>query len=333
MPRLRIDELERLAAAALERAGASADAAMVTARALVDAEARGLSSHGLPRVSQYAGHLRSGRVDGQAQPVVVQSAGIVVDAADGLAFPACQLAVAVAMARTQLNGMALAAVRNSHHCGVLSYHLRPVAEAGLIGLAMTNSPAAIPAWEGKRPLFGTNPIAAIFPRKGAAPLVVDLSLSAVARGKLMVAAKENKPIPLGWAVDAQGNPTTDAQQGLAGMMLAMGGVKGVALALVVELLCTTLTGSRLGFEADSFFTDQGNRARIGQVFIAIDPAGYSGAAVYAERLETLLAAMLEDDAVRLPGTRGDKLFAQAQADGIEISQELLQQLQQLAGES
>jgi (2R)-3-sulfolactate dehydrogenase (NADP+) len=99
---------------------------------------------------------------------------------------------------------------------------------------------------------------------------------------------------------------------------------------VVELLCAALTGSRLGFEADSFFSDQGNRARIGQVFIAIDPAAYSGAEVYAERIETLLAAMLQDESVRLPGTRGDKLFAQAEADGIEVGQDLFDQLRQLA---
>jgi (2R)-3-sulfolactate dehydrogenase (NADP+) len=299
---------------------------------LVDAEARGMASHGLARVAQYAGHLRSGRVDGKAWPKPVLTSGaVVVDAADGLAFPACHFAAVTATSKARFAGIAMVVVRNSHHCGVLSYHLRPMAEAGQIGLAMTNSPAAIPAWEGKRPLFGTNPIAAIFPRNDAAPLVIDLSLSAVARGKLMVAAKEDKPIPLGWAVDSSGAPTTDAKQGLAGMMLAMGGVKGAALAMVVELLCTTLTGSRLGFEADSFFSDQGNRARIAQVFIAIDPASFSGAEVYAERLETLIAAMLADDAVRLPGTRGDKLFAQAQSDGIEISPELLDQLQQLAG--
>src|SRR5205085_4008699 len=167
--------------------------------------------HGVSRVPQYAAHLANGRADGNARPTIVRDKGgaLLVDAACGLAFPACALAVDRSIERARELGVSFAAVTNSHHFGVAAYHLEPVAAAGFVGIAMGNSPAAMPAAGGKRALFGTNPVAAIFPRERGAPLLVDLSLSEVARGKLMVAAKEGKSIPLGWALDAEGNPTTD----------------------------------------------------------------------------------------------------------------------------
>jgi len=191
-----------------------------------------------------------------------------------------------------------------------------------------NSPAAMPAWGGKRALFGTNPIAAAFPRRGQAPVVIDLSLSEVARGKLMTAARDNKPIPLGWALDAEGNPTTDPKAGLAGSMLPMGGVKGAMLAMVVELLACALTGAHFGFEADSFFTEEGNQARIGQAFLAIDPDALAGREAYLDRVETLISAMLVDEGVRVPGDRRQRLQEQAREQGVEIPDSLLAQLRE-----
>jgi (2R)-3-sulfolactate dehydrogenase (NADP+) len=189
----------------------------------------------------------------------------------------------------------------------------------------------MPAAGGRRALFGTNPIAAMFPRRDALPLTIDLSLSEVARGKVMVAAREGRPIPLGWALDAQGQPTTDANAALAGSMLALGGTKGAMLALTVELLVTALTGAALGFEASSFFVDEGNRPRVGQAFIVVDPDALAGTDVYFERVETLIRAMLEDPGVRLPGERRDALRDRAARDGVEIPGALHRQLQALAG--
>ena len=332
MPTLAMNELEDLVARGLVRAGAGDAMARVTAEALVAAEAEGLSSHGLFRAAQYAGHLKSGRADGTAEPRVIaqRSAACLVDAGDGLAFPACALAVREAIGRARICGTAFAGVTRSHHFGVAAWHLAPVAEAGMVGLAFGNSPAAMPAWGGRRPIFGTNPVAAVFPRRAAPALVIDLSLSEVARGKLMVAAKAGKPIPTGWALDREGQPTTDAQAGLDGMMLPAGGVKGAMLALVVELLCCALTGAAFGFEADSFLAESGNRPRIGQAFIAIDPGALAGVEVFHERLELLVATMLADDAVRLPGVRRQQLLARARTEGIEVALPMLAQLTSLA---
>jgi (2R)-3-sulfolactate dehydrogenase (NADP+) len=279
-------------------------------------------------VPQYPAHLRLGRVDGSAVPQVARAKGgaVLVDGADGLAFPACALAVSEAIARARSHGVAFAGVTNSHHFGVAAGHLEPVAAAGMVGLAFGNSPSAMPAWGGKRAIFGTNPIAAAFPRRNAPPLVIDLSLSEVARGKVMVAAREGKPIPLGWALDRDGNPTTDAKRALEGMMLPAGGVKGAMLALVVELLCCALTGAHMGFEADTFFVDAGNRPKIGQAFLVIDPGALAGHDVFDERIETLVKTMLRDEEVRLPGARRDALAAKAAREGVEVPQPLLDQL-------
>jgi (2R)-3-sulfolactate dehydrogenase (NADP+) len=332
MPLHSFDDLLTLTTRALQQAGASQAQAAPTALALVSAEAQGLASHGLSRVPMYAGHLAAGRVLGHAQPrLQAQRAGaVLVDAGNGFAFPACAMAVAEAVARARVCGIAIGAVTNSHHFGAASYHLEPAAAAGMVGLAFGNSPAAMPAAGGLRPIFGTNPLAAVFPRLGDLPVSIDLSLSEVARGKLMVAAKKGEAIPLGWALDAQGQPTTDPARGLEGSMLPMGGTKGAMLALMVELLVTSLTGAHFGAEADSFFVQEGNQPRLGQVFIVIDPGALAGAVVYAERIEALIHAMLVDEGVRLPGYRRWGLAERSRQQGIDVADAVLAPIQALA---
>ena len=319
------EEINSLVQSALIHAGASPSQAQATAEALVFAEACGLPSHGLSRVSMYVSHLKAGRVIGNAEPVIKNQrpSAVLIDAGNGFAFPACRMAVDQAMDKARQHGIAIAAVTNSHHFGMAAYHLDPVAGAGMVGIACGNSPAAMPAAGGKRAIFGTNPIAAIFPRTGHPPVSVDLSLSEVARGKLMVAADRGESIPLGWALDQDGNPTTDPNKGLTGSMLAVGGTKGAMLALVVELLVTTLTGAHFGAEADTFFKPEGNQPQLGQVFIVIDPKALGGDAVYAERIEALLTAMLSDEGVRLPGQRRIQLLEAAKQTGLNVPQSVL----------
>ncbi len=319
----------------LSHCGAHPGMAAATARALVQAEAQGIASHGLSRVPQYATHLKNGRANGQAVAQVARRKGaaLLVDARQGLAFEACELAVREAVSVAREMGVCFVGVSNSHHCGVLVDHLRPVAQAGYVGMAFANSPSAMPVAGGRHAIMGTNPIAAIFPRQGYDPLMIDLSLSEVARGKLMVAAKEGRSIPLGWALDAQGQPTTDPQAGMAGSMLPVGAAtspKGAMLALVVELLVTAVIGAQFGFEASSFFVDEGNAPRIGQAFLVIDPGALSGSASYFERIEVLIREMLVDEGVRLAGARRLALERAAAEQGVKIPDALMAQLQALA---
>lgn len=305
--------------------------AEATAAACVAAEAMGQGGHGLSRIPQYAMLLRVGRADGAAEPRIVREKGgaCLISAGNGLAYPACALAVHEVVARARAHGVAVAGVTDSHHSGVSGLHVAAIAEAGLVGLMFTNSPAAMPVPGGRRPLLGTNPIAAAFPCPGADPIVIDLALSATARGKIMLAAKQGRPIPEGWALDAQGNPTTDAQAALTGTMLAMGGDRGLALALMVELLAVALTGAAFGFEADSFFREEGNRPRMGQLLLAIDPGALAGGEVYAARLGALAAAMAAEPGLRLPGARRLAARRRAETEGIEVPDALWAEIERL----
>ena len=330
--RISATELAMLAEAALLRAGVTPQSAEATTKALIYADLHGLASHGVARLPMYVAQLRNGRVDPTAVPVIVRDKGatFLVDAADGLAFGACELAIATAIERAATYGCATASVVRSHHFGAGAFHLEAVGAAGMVGLAFSNAPASMPAWGGHKALFGTNPVAAVFPRANGRPLTIDLSLSQVARGKIMVAARDGKPSPEGWATTAAGEPTTDPRAALEGMMLPFGGAKGAMLALMVELLAAALSGAQFGAEAGSFLTADGARSRIGHLFWLIDPAALAGTNAYLERIETLTALMLEDAEVRMPGYRRHRLAERAARDGIVIPAALLEELRGLA---
>jgi len=323
--------LVRLASTALKRAGANDRMAEAAARHLVHAEEHGLPTHGMSRVPFYCGMLRNGRADGQAQPsMVTERAGVcLIDNCDGLPYVSAQWAIEELIQRARRNGIAFAGIRNSAHVGVMGIHLLPVAQAGMVGFAFTNSPAAIPAWGGKKALFGTNPVAAVFPRKGQDPLIIDLAMTTVVRGRIMMAMRKGERIPEGWALGADGKPTTDPKEAIErGSLFPIGGAKGAMLALMFELVCAALTGSAIGTEADSFFAEEGNRPRIGQAFIAIDPGALAGIEKFSERVETVVRTMQSDPEVRLPGARR---FASAVAakKGIEVPDELIAQIEKL----
>jgi (2R)-3-sulfolactate dehydrogenase (NADP+) len=326
--------LFQLARTALERAGANARMAEAAARHLVAAEEQGLPTHGMSRVPFYCGMLRKSRADGAAEPSLVsdRAGACLIDNHDGLPYVSVQWAVDEVIQRARRNGIGFSGIRNSAHVGVLGVHLLPVARAGLVGFAFTNSPAAIPPWGGKKPLFGTNPIAAVFPRgDDEQPLVIDLALTTVVRGRIMMAMRKGERIPEGWALDRNGRPTTDPKEAIEhGSLFPIGGAKGAMLALMFELICAALTGSAIGPEADSFFSDEGNRPRIGQAFIAIDPGALAGNAKYLERVETVVRTMLADAEVRLPGARRFAAERSARSQGIEIPDELLAQIEKLA---
>ena len=333
MSRLSIAALTSLAVRALRASGASQSQARSTARYLVAADAQGLGTHGIARVPTYCAHLRSGRAKGSAVPRVIRDAGAacLIDADTGLGFEPCELAIEQAVVRARSTGIAFSAVTNSHHCGALGILLESVAGQGMAGLAFSTAPAAIPPWGGTRALFGTNPVAAIFPRRSAPPIVVDLSLTQVTRGQIMLLQKEGRPIPEGWGMDSEGRPTTDADKILFGGSLhAVGGLKGTMLALAVELLCCALTGAMLSHQLESLHLAEGTPLKLGQAFIVFDPGSLAGTDVYSDRVEALVAAMLAEEGVRLPGDRRHRLAAQAATDGIEVSDALLTELEGLA---
>jgi len=326
-------DLEALIARAMEACNTGAPNARSVARALTQAEIDGQRGHGLSRVPSYGGQAKSGKVDGHAVPEAKQTqpGSLMVDAKHGFAFPAFDLAIACLPDMAKASGIAAAGFTRSHHAGVIGHHVEKLAEAGLVALAFGNTPKAMAPWGGRQPLYGTNPIGFAVPHRGHPPIVVDMALSQVARGKILTAAQKGEPIPEGWAVDENGKPTTDAEAALSGALQPIGGAKGAALALMVEVLAVALTGARFGFEASSFFDADGPPPGVGQFLIAIDPAAFGGADVFADRMGAL-ARMIEGDGnARLPGSRRIALREMAAREGIAVDAKLLAEVREIAG--
>jgi (2R)-3-sulfolactate dehydrogenase (NADP+) len=199
-----------------------------------------------------------------------------------------------------------------------------------VGLLFANTPQAIAPAGGTAPLFGTNPIAFAAPRRDAPPLVIDLSLSKVARGKIMAAKKRGEPIPEGWALDAAGAPTTDPDAALGGMLIPMGDAKGAALALMVEIIAATLTGANYSFEATSFFDAEGAQPGVGQLILAFR-AGAGARGAFTDRLETLMDAIAAQTGARAPGERRLAARAEAAARGLRAPAHLLEEIARATG--
>lgn len=325
-------DAERLAAAALTRAGVAENAARSTARALVAAERDGQKGHGLSRVSSYVEQVRCGKVKTDAAPAArrLSPAATLIDAAHGFAYPAIDLAIEELSALARTSVIALAAIRRSHHFGQAGAHVERLAEKGLVAFLFGNSPKAMAFWGGRAPMIGTNPVAFAAPLPDGPPLVVDLALSVAARGKVMAAKKAGEKIPADWAFDAEGRPTTDPAEALKGSMAPVGGAKGAGLALMIEVVAAAVTASNFGFEASSFLDGEGPPPDVGQALIAIDPDPLSNGA-YASRMARLVAAMAAEEGVRMPGATRLRNRAAAAKEGLMIAPALMAELTALAG--
>lgn len=320
---LSIGEAIRLTAATFETAGASPKMAASTAEALIAAEIDGQAGHGLSRLPSYAAQLRTGKVDGQAEPVATRErpATLRIDVGNGLAYPALDLVVETLPGLAREFGIAAAGLYHSHHIGQAGRTAERLAEKGVLALVLSNTPPAMALPGGTKPMLGTDPVAFAAPMPGRDPLVIDLSLSQVPRAKIMAAAKKGEPIPPGWATDSAGNPTTDAGAALTGALTPIGGTKGAVLAVMVEILCASLAGGRFGWQTTSFFEAEGPPPAIGQMIVAFAPAGFTGDG-FAAGMRELAAAFAAEEGLRLPGDRRLERRLKARSRGIEIEESL-----------
>jgi (2R)-3-sulfolactate dehydrogenase (NADP+) len=311
---LTLGEARRLATDLLVDAGLPADRARTTSDAVTVADVWGLGSHGLLRLPYYLDRTVAGGYPAAAELRTVVDTGplVVLDGGGGLGHWQLDRAARTAVARAREHGVALVAVGNSGHCGALAVYLLPVVETGLAGVVLSDGPPVMPAWGGTRPLLSTSPLAAGFP--GAErPVLVDMALAAVARGKVAAKAAAGEPLLEGWAYDAAGRPTTDAAAALQGMLAPLGGPKGYALALVVELLTGGLVGPALSADVTDIFDASRNAEpqRIAHVVLAIDPArtDAGGDPAAAQQRMDDLARRLTASGGRVPGSgrtlRGD----------------------------
>ena len=326
----KLDELYDLSTRILMAVGTSESQADAVANALVAADADGVASHGVSRLPGYADQVASGKIAGQAIPLLEKpaKAAVRVDAAHGFAYPAMELGLTHALELVRETGIVGVSIANSHHAGMAGRPVEAMASFGMVALGFVNSPAAIAPWGGTAALFGTNPIAFACPNGDNPPIVVDLALSKVARGKIKLAADAGKPIPDDWALDGEGQPTTDAGAAMSGSLLPMGDARGAALVLAVEILAATLTASNYGFEASSFFEAEGPPPGVGQFFIVMDPAAFAGSAeAFTARMAALMTAYMDQPGTRLPGARRHENRAKAEAEGVDIPDALIASLE------
>ena len=319
--RIPFDELVSLLTQVFRRHGTSETAADVLARNCASAQRDGSDSHGVFRMPGYLSTLASGWVDGHAQPVVEDCAPgfVAVDAGNGFAQPALEAGRELLLEKVRQNGIALMAIRNSHHFAALWPDVEPFARQGLVALALVNSMACVVPAGGRKPLFGTNPISFAAPRTGHDPLVFDLATSAIAHGDVQIAAKEGKTLPEGYGVDADGQPTCDPGKILdGGALLPFGGYKGSALSMMVELMAAALTGGNFSFEFDWSDHPGAKTPWTGELLIVIDPARGAGSN-FADRTETLVQAMVGVGQTRQPGDRRYRQRAESQRLGVAIT--------------
>ncbi|MBO6578447.1 MAG: Ldh family oxidoreductase [Thalassospira sp.] len=329
--KISVKDAHALVCETLMRCNVRADNAASVATALVTAEASGQGGHGFRRVPAYSAQAKVGKVDGMISPIFEKpTPGVLrIDAQHGFAYPALDLMMdhLPDMARTQ--GIAIAAIHRSHHAGVMGLTVERLAEKGLAAMMFANAPAAMAAWGGRRPMFGTNPIAFGVPVGDAGdPIIIDLALSKVARGKIMAAKQKGVAIPDDWALDVDGNPTTDAVKAIDGTMIPAGGVKGAALAMMVELLAAGLTGAQFGHQSSSLFDDKGAPPALGQLIIAIDPKATGGVGVM-DHLAYIANEIAAEEGVRLPGRRGKQARALAEAEGLEVEDDVMETISQI----
>jgi LDH2 family malate/lactate/ureidoglycolate dehydrogenase len=300
-----------------------ADGAVV-ADSLVAAELEGQPSHGLLRLPFLLDRLRAGLINPRPAFRVTgdRPAAVVLDADNGLGPLAGVRAVDLSVERARETGAGIVAVRRSNHLGSLGFYLRRATAGGAIALAFTNTPPAMPPPGGRTPYLGTNPIAAGFPTSRD-PVIVDMATSQVARGHILQAARVGEPIPEGWAVDAEGLPTTDPRAAIEGSLLPLGGTKGFALALLVEVLSGVLSGAAVGPEVVGTFVPADRESNVGHCFLALDPEALAPG--FAARMDRL-AADLRELGGRAPGDRRHAERARRLLEGVELSPELLAEL-------
>lgn len=325
-------DMRQQALAILAAEGVPPSQARTQVDLLVDAELRGLPSHGILRLERLVNRIRNGVAD----PVAtgkhhwLGSAYLRVDGEGGLGPVVALAAIEALKPRVGDAGLAIAAIANSNHIGALSWYAEQIAASGLVAIVLTTSEALVHPWGGYSAMLGTNPIAIGVPTAGK-PFVMDMATGIVSMGKIHDHANRREPIPAGWALDADGLPTTDAERAKGGAISPMAGGKGYALGLAFELLVSALTGAALGTAVKGTL-DAVNPANKGDVFILIDPAAGQGAAIsaYLDALRALPPAA-GFDRVLVPGDRSDATKADRLQNGIPVADEVWTRLLALTG--
>jgi LDH2 family malate/lactate/ureidoglycolate dehydrogenase len=330
------EALENLVAQLASGMGVPAADAALFAEVLVDADLHGVSTHGVSRLNIYLKRIDKGLIDPKAVLKIDREMGSVLsfDAGNGLGQVQARKALDLLIPIARKNGVATATIRNSQHFGALSWYCNYAAGKQLVLLAMTNCEPAMSPEGGYEAFFGTNPIAASFPTGKGFPIKIDLATAGVARGNIIAAQKKGQPIPLGWALDPDGNPTTDASQALLGTVLTMAGHKGYALALMVELFSGVLSGSAIGPEVGSMYKNLDRKQDVGHFFCLLNIEAFLDYPEFLRRIDDTIDRIKATkkrpgvDEILVPGERSARKARMNSAEGVPVSDETIAEIEQ-----
>lgn len=337
-----VDSLRRFVFSAAGKAGLDQADASLLVEALVEADLRGVGTHGVYRLPAYLRAVTSGTIN--ASPVLRRVSGRgavqVLDGDNGLGVVVGQLAMREAVEGARNLGIGMVAVRNSNHAGMLAAHTLVAARLGFAGYFVSNAAALMPAFGGQTPVLSNGPFSYAFPTAGE-PIVLDMACSAVARGKIRLAAERGETIPKGWALDRDGRPASDAQAAMHGVVLPMAGHKGYAMAVVNDILSAVLPGAQLSFDVPRAFLEPGATALdswgIGHLAMAVDVEAFGERVDYLSKMTRLVDELRSSEAqvgqqVLLPGDPEMHARRRAMADGVRLPKETLRLLDAYAGE-
>jgi LDH2 family malate/lactate/ureidoglycolate dehydrogenase len=327
-------ELGEFSAALFRAAGVPRHVAQVVADGLVCADLRGVDSHGVLRLPIYLRRVAGKMLAVDAEPTVDRDEGgiVVLDGHNNFGSYVGQAAIKIALERTRIHGLAWVGVRGSNHFGTAAFFAEQAIAAGFGVIVMSNASQTMPPTGGMRPFIGTNPLAIAFPVRSGAPFLLDMATSHVARGKIISAADKGETIPLGWAIDANGRPTTDANAALVGAVLPVGGAKGSGLSMAIDIFCGVLTGAGYGPSVRNMYEDWAHPQNVGHAFLVIDIGKFMPLDRFTERLRdyvALLKAEPKADGVAEILYAGEceyRLAASRRVHGIVLSDALSKQL-------
>ena len=335
MTRYSPQEIKCLAEALSVRVGVSSADAAIFSSALVDADLHGVGTHGISRLNIYLQRIQKGLIDPRAALMVERKRGsiLTLDAGNGLGQVQAVKALEMLVPLARENGIAAATIRNSQHFGALSYYCNLAAQQNLVLLAMTNCEPAMSPEGGYEAFFGTNPIAVSFPTGKGFSVKIDLATSIIARGNIIAAQKKGEPIPLGWALDSNGDATTDAEKALLGTVLTMAGHKGYALALMVELFSGVLSGSAIGSDVGSMYKNLDRKQDVGHFFCLFDIEAFMDLPQFIERIDETIDRIKAGkkrpgvEEILIPGERSSRIARLNKSRGIAIAEPTLAELQ------
>ena len=283
-------DLRRFTTQVFTRHGLPAGDARQIGNDLVEANLRGIDSHGVVRIPIYAERLRRKTVNPRPDIRVERMTAVAahVDGDDGMGFVVGRRAMAEAIALAQQAGVGLVGVQRSTHYGMAALYVLQAVDAGMIGLAFTNSSPAMPVWGGRSLFLGASPFAVAAPAARHKPFVLDMAMTVTARGKVRLAAERGEPIAPGIALDAEGRPTTDARAAMEGVLLPFGGAKGSGFGMLMEVMAGVLTGAAFGGEVKSLYFDLSGPQNVGHLFVAIRPDLFIPKDAFLDRMDALI---------------------------------------------